>query len=855
MKHHKCVNRRKRETKRRVLETNNRFAFAVFASVLLLSAMLSTQFNPVLVTQASASVYLTQAGDFLKFGNEYLEFTFDLSRRDVPIYSFYNKLTGQELIQDKSHLGPSWLAYTLEELWFNGFIMNDFHWSQVGDETNMTLILIWEDLQYGGIHPLNVTATINVQSGNPLTNWNIRFENKDPDISLHSIFFPFIHSITYLGDSPENDRLVTPFFEGLLIPEPYNVPQDWNYFQTYPGGLSMQFLLFCEENIGGYYFAAHDPENYYKAVEFKHEYGRTFKFDFSNFVAGIQPGNSYYQPYPIILGVFQGKDWIDGAEIYKAWATQQWWCSKGKIVQRTDVPDRLKDTIFSGFDCSYSTNPQTGEIEGEPVDSVWGMGESARELRKLIPESEILLEWWGWGKGGHDRLYPEMFPPRDGEAALKACIQVAHEHNVSVMLFFNGRWIDTVTKTYQEIGKDYVCLDEKGYPYIEGYGAGGYLTAAVACPYTEFCKEVLVNLTVTAVRDYEVDGVYLDMIPVACSYLCFNSTHGHPIGGGNWWAAAYTDILDAVRTEIRKYNPEAIVTAESVNEVYIPNLDGFVTYELQWPFNGIGIPYVDVVQANGISIPLFSYVYHEYSLLMYTFAPAVTWGDYPISYWMLGQEVLRGGIPAVYYSPHIDDRIVNYVRNLAKARTTYAKPYLVEGQIVDIIETPSLQANYTHPPWWPWSGRIITAPTVYEYVYKGSDGKIGIFTANVANVSQTVPIEIDFKRLSLDPTRTYSVYDLTNGTVIGEISRTQNAIMLEIPGRGLSVLGFVPKYFTGDFNEDGNVNILDITIVARAFGSYLGHPMWNPIADVAEPYDIINIVDITKVAKEYGKIL
>jgi len=56
-----------------------------------------------------------------------------------------------------------------------------------------------------------------------------------------------------------------------------------------------------------------------------------------------------------------------------------------------------------------------------------------------------------------------------------------------------------------------------------------------------------------------------------------------------------------------------------------------------------------------------------------------------------------------------------------------------------------------------------------------------------------------------------------------------------------------------DLNGDGFVDIVDITIVARAFGTIPGDPNWNPIADVAEPYDVIDIVDIAKVAIDFGK--
>jgi hypothetical protein len=56
---------------------------------------------------------------------------------------------------------------------------------------------------------------------------------------------------------------------------------------------------------------------------------------------------------------------------------------------------------------------------------------------------------------------------------------------------------------------------------------------------------------------------------------------------------------------------------------------------------------------------------------------------------------------------------------------------------------------------------------------------------------------------------------------------------------------------SGDINHDLVVNIVDVAIVARAFGCKPGDSNWNPVADV-DLNEIINIVDVTKVAKEFG---
>jgi len=55
-----------------------------------------------------------------------------------------------------------------------------------------------------------------------------------------------------------------------------------------------------------------------------------------------------------------------------------------------------------------------------------------------------------------------------------------------------------------------------------------------------------------------------------------------------------------------------------------------------------------------------------------------------------------------------------------------------------------------------------------------------------------------------------------------------------------------------DLNKDGTVNILDIAIVASAFGSRPGDSGWNPDADL-DGNEIINIIDISAVAIDFGK--
>jgi len=60
----------------------------------------------------------------------------------------------------------------------------------------------------------------------------------------------------------------------------------------------------------------------------------------------------------------------------------------------------------------------------------------------------------------------------------------------------------------------------------------------------------------------------------------------------------------------------------------------------------------------------------------------------------------------------------------------------------------------------------------------------------------------------------------------------------------------VKQTISADINGDGVVNIIDIALVAKAWGSYPGHPRWDSRCDL-DGNQIVNIIDIALVAREY----
>jgi len=57
-----------------------------------------------------------------------------------------------------------------------------------------------------------------------------------------------------------------------------------------------------------------------------------------------------------------------------------------------------------------------------------------------------------------------------------------------------------------------------------------------------------------------------------------------------------------------------------------------------------------------------------------------------------------------------------------------------------------------------------------------------------------------------------------------------------------------------DINGDGRVDMVDIAMVSRAFGTQEGDQRWIPAADINSD-GVINMIDIATVARDFGKTM
>jgi len=160
--------------------------------------------------------------------------------------------------------------------------------------------------------------------------------------------------------------------------------------------------------------------------------------------------------------------------------------------------------------------------------------------------------------------------------------------------------------------------------------------------------------------------------------------------------------------------------------------------------------------------------------------------------------------------------------------------------------TPNTNATYAHPLW-PVNITVVAEnqgmdPETFDVtVYWNETHLIGKQTVNNLLPSTSVTL--------------FFIWDTSNALVCHKYLISANATILEFEMDTADNWlddGYVKIKIMGDVNEDGKVDIKDLATLSLAFGSYPGHPRWNPDADLNKD-NRVDIRDIAMGASNFGK--
>jgi len=152
-------------------------------------------------------------------------------------------------------------------------------------------------------------------------------------------------------------------------------------------------------------------------------------------------------------------------------------------------------------------------------------------------------------------------------------------------------------------------------------------------------------------------------------------------------------------------------------------------------------------------------------------------------------------------------------------------------------------------------------------VYAGRIVNITVVAANEGTVAETFNITVYYNLTTIE---TQTVYDLAPGanitvtfrwnttgltpcsnfTIWAEASPVPYELNLD---NNFFTDGWVKIKMLGDINGDGKVDLYDAIILCKAYGSREGDPEWNPEADLAPEWGIINLYDAVTLNLRYGQ--
>ncbi len=343
---------------------------------------------------------------------------------------------------------------------------------------------------------------------------------------------------------------------------------------TYPSGwTTMPYLaVYDAAKSTGLYVAIHDPGGSTKDIRAaSRPADRAVDLCFTHPASGMGRPSAGFQLEGGVWQLLRG-DWFDAAVIYRDWVREHArWYPKLGAEGRGDTPRWMRE---------LSCWVMTGGGPDEVVPAV-------REFQAAMG-LPVGLHWYSWHQIPFDNDYPHYFPTKEGFARGVAELKSS---NVYVMPYINGRLWDTRDRgqedaEFTKVAKAAATKNEQGEPYVETYGSkepdGSPVRLAAMCPTTEVWRNKVREIVGRLTNECGVKAVYIDQVAAASPpLLCFDASHGHPLGGGHWWTESYWEMLGRIRRQM----PEGrMLTTECNAEAYTQCFDGYLTWH--WQYDG-----------------------------------------------------------------------------------------------------------------------------------------------------------------------------------------------------------------------------------------------------------------------------
>ena len=673
-----------------------------------------------------------------------------------------------------------------------------FSWHDLaGDGPGRGLALVWSDFGLNEAPGLRVTATVRLQGDSALSEWRVVVDSPGA-LAIEQVRFPRIAGIPRLGGGEE---LAVPRWMGALARDPTTLlagPDgkgrrlEW----AYPGTLSLQVLALYRRGDAGLYVAADDTLAYRKTFALWGDSDGSRGYELVHPLENpARRRTQWAPPYAALLGTFQG-DWITVAERYRAWGTRQPWARESRL-RRGRVPEWLLRTGMW----------------------VWNRGRSPGVVPPALALQHALglpvsIYWHWWHHGPYDTSFPDYLPPREGVDSFRAALAVAHAAGSHAMVYMNQRlWCTNTPSWTTEHAARWAVKQQDGRVREETYNVFDPQPCATMDVTTPFWRAKYAGIADTVLDGYGVDGIYMDQ--AVQSLVCWDSTHGHPLGGGNYWMGGFRALAGQIRAAAQPRRGRPVLLAgEGAGELWLPELDLMLTLQVsQERYTDPG--------SGWEPIPFFQAVYHAYgvtygnysSLVMPPYDelwPALFAPREPLAlldtrfrrqfYLEQARAFVWGLQPTIanFRASQLTDRPAEtaYMMRLARIRAR-ALDYLLYGTL---LRPPDLEVPLVDVPLSRLSiyaaqraGPTVSAarfPAALAGAWRATDGSVAIAVASIVDEPMSVSFDFEPGAYGLAAGGQIARIDERGRHRFGRFSTRVVPVTLELPAGGASVLEF-----------------------------------------------------------------
>ena len=667
-----------------------------------------------------------------------------------------------------------------------------------------TLVLEWSDFPSLKNKKLKVVATVNLEKDKAMSNWSMLLEGTK-GMEISQLAFPRIKGLKDMGD----EYLAVPFWLGQLFHNPreslremqteslgQSVGKQANYSFNYPGPLSLQLVALYNPDSYGLYMACNDTAGYSKSFSFSLDADDNLTYEVINYPAIDANSDKYSPVYQANIGSFKG-DWMTAAALYKEWGEKQLWCKNSRLDNDLIQP-WLKETAIW----------------------VWNRGKSEKVLVPAIDLKKraglpVSVFWHWWHGCSYDDGFPEYMPPREGKESFIAAMKKANDNDVRAIVYMNSIQWGTETQSWKdENAEPYAVKDLGGNTRSHVYNIFTGKSLTNMCMGTKFWRNKYASLSDSVVNTYHTNGVYMDQ---AClSRKCYDKSHNHTRGGGNYWVKNYAELTNMIREKTDTIR-QPVLAGEGCCEVWLPHLDAFLTLRVSMErFAGVG---------SREPIPFYTMVYHKYGVLYGNYssllvppydelwpreyAPkdpeALLSEDFNKQYLMeQARSFVWGSQPTIsnyrnFLASKRKDEI-DYLIELAKVRYQGLK-YLLHGEMLRSPEMsiPSEEIDISRLSIYAGkTGGSVTVfkkevPLIYSGTWKSDDNLLGIAIASISDNPFQLNFNLNSDDYELPAKGDIYIIDIEGRRLLSSYSDKKVQVNFSLPPKGLCIVEITPN--------------------------------------------------------------